>query len=115
MVNKRNGETNEMRKQERKKRKYKKAVLSGTRLRKNRQLFGLARRFRARYSDGYRETGRKSKETGGTKKMKRIIGQIMTLGAYDSWQQLSLKEKLLFLLGYPAMLAAYYIAGSLLK
>lgn len=47
--------------------------------------------------------------------MKRIIGQILTLGAYDDWKALSLKEKLLFLLGYPAMLAAYYIAGSLLK
>ena len=47
--------------------------------------------------------------------MKRIIGQILTLGAYDDWQQLSLKEKLLFLLGYPAMLAAYYILGTVLK
>lgn len=47
--------------------------------------------------------------------MKRIIGQVLTLGAYDDWKALSLKEKLLFLLGYPAMLASYYIAGSLLK
>ena len=48
-------------------------------------------------------------------KIKRIAGQILTLGAYDSWQQLSFKEKLFFLLGYPAMLAAYYIAGRLLQ
>lgn len=47
--------------------------------------------------------------------MKRIIGQILTLGAYDDWQALSLKEKLFFLLGYPAMLAVYYILGTLLK
>ena len=40
--------------------------------------------------------------------MKRIIGQILTLGAYDDWQALSLKEKLLFLLGYPAMLVGYW-------
>ena len=47
--------------------------------------------------------------------MKRIIGQILTLGAYDDWQQLSFKEKLFFLIGYPAMLAAYYIAVRLLQ
>ena len=47
--------------------------------------------------------------------MKRIIGQILTLGAYDDWQKLTLKEKLFFLLGYPAMLAVYYILGTLLK
>ena len=40
--------------------------------------------------------------------MKRIIGQILTLGAYDDWQALPVMDKIILPLAYIAMLAGYW-------
>jgi len=40
--------------------------------------------------------------------MKRFIGQILTLGAYDSWQALPARDKIILPLAYIAMLAGYW-------
>lgn len=47
--------------------------------------------------------------------MKRIIGQILTLGAYDSWQKLPARDKIIMPLMYFGLLAAYWLIGGLLK
>ena len=47
--------------------------------------------------------------------MKRIIGQIITLGAYDSWQALPVMDKILIPALYFGGLAAYWLIGGLLK
>lgn len=40
--------------------------------------------------------------------MKRIIGQILTLGAYDDWQKLPVRDKIILPLAYIAMLVGYW-------
>jgi hypothetical protein len=45
--------------------------------------------------------------TGG-REMKRFIGQILTLGAYDDWQALPVRDKIILPLAYIAMLVGYY-------
>lgn len=47
--------------------------------------------------------------------MKRIIGQIMTLGAYDSWQALPLKDKIIMPLAYIGFLAAYWWISGVIR
>lgn len=47
--------------------------------------------------------------------MKRIIGQILTLGAYDDWQKLPARDKILIPVLYFGGLAAYYVAATLLR
>jgi len=47
--------------------------------------------------------------------MKRIIGQIMTLGAYDSWQKLPAREKIFLPLAYFGGLAAYWWLAGVIR
>lgn len=47
--------------------------------------------------------------------MKRIIGQILTLGAYDDWQKLPTRDKVILPLCYIAIFALYYIADIAFK
>jgi len=41
--------------------------------------------------------------------MKKILGEILTLGAYEDYKKLSLKEKVLLPLGYIGLLSLFVI------
>lgn len=45
--------------------------------------------------------------------IKRIIGQVLTLGAYDDWRALPVKDKIILPLAYAGILVAYYYLSML--
>lgn len=47
--------------------------------------------------------------------IKRTIGQVLTLGAYDDWKALPAKDKIILPLAYVGMLVAYYYLSIWLR
>lgn len=47
--------------------------------------------------------------------MKRFIGQVLTLGAYDSWQKLPARDKILIPVLYFGGLAAYWWISGVIR
>ena len=105
-----------MRKQERRKRKYRNR--RGKRICEKQAKKSATNQFE-RYSSGAycvsQGIGRKSKEAGGKNKMKRIIGQIICLGAYDDWQALPARDKILIPVLYFGGLAAYWWLSGVVR
>ena len=47
--------------------------------------------------------------------LKRIIGQILTLGAYDDWNKLPKWDKIMLPLAYLCLIAGFYFLGRMIK